>query len=121
MYYKTCQGCAIDKEGCSRRKGIKDAVKGLDVTSINFKCRTRKPVFYRGQRVEVSWIINDGYEDFHIDFGATIISESSPGHFHIRVDDGPSRSDEGFSCPQDLSGNGHAKVSMHNLRPLDEP
>ena len=102
---------------------MRDALKGLGVTSIAFKCAARQPAFYEGQRVTVTWPFHE-YEDpdgMLIEFHATVITEHKPGRYYIRVDNGPDQTIGEYEVPECLNSNGHAHVSFTRLQPLDEP
>lgn len=128
MNYRTCYGCKVDKDACPRLKTLRERLSGLHITSVAFKCPERVPHFKTGDRVTVTWPFHegDGYytdEIFPVPFAATVVSEKKPGRFRIRVDDGPCADPEefGYSCPDDLTGNGHASVSFTRLEKRDEP
>lgn len=123
MNYVSCIGCTIDKISCGRRKDIKTGVAGLNITSVRFKCDARKPKFASGERATVSWNFYDGEYADEVTFKVTILKESKPGRFQIKVDDGPSifHEDDGYVAPECLTGNGFATASHTILAPLDEP
>lgn len=121
MNYVTCIGCMTDRSLCERRKDIKNGLAGLNITSVRFKCDARKPKFAMGDRAIVCW---NYYEDEYPDemtFKVTILKESKPGRFQIKVDDGPSMCDDEYVAPDCLTGNGFATASHTILTPLDEP
>ena len=130
MFYAPCHGCTIDKKTCSRRSQISQGIKGLGLTSIKFKCDDRKPKYNAGDRVLVRWcFVAEDIEDHYgngdnleaVDFKATIICETKPNRYHIRVDDGPDITTGNNLSPDHLHGNGHANVSASKLTKLDEP
>jgi len=121
MNYRTCYGCKIDPSTCARRIGLRDALRGLGIRSVSFRCDDRAPVFNPGDRATVTWRFPIDYEEFDVEFAVTVIEERKPGRYYVRVDDGRSlEGDDWPSCPNDLTGGGHANVSFTRLKPLDE-
>ncbi len=121
MNYRTCYGCTVDGSTCPARAAMRDALKGLGITSIAFKCAARQPAFYEGQRVTVTWPFYEDEEDpLEIEFHATVIYERKPGRYRIRVDDGPDQTIGEYVSPDSLKSGGHAHVSVTRLQPLDE-
>lgn len=91
-YYKPCKNCAIDKAACEVRQTIRNAIKGLSVYSVNFRCDNRKPMFRTGQRVEFRWRVFEmcdyGADDETVcHFRGTVIHEQG-SKFIVRVDQG---------------------------------
>jgi hypothetical protein len=72
---------------------VRQSIAGLGVTTINFKCSDRIPLFKQGQRVSLLW--TDWLESDHpeydndsirVRFLATVLSEKGT-KFIVRVDD----------------------------------
>lgn len=123
-YFRTCLNCATPRKECATAKRISDGIRGLGITSVKFNCSDRKPKFFPGQRVEVSWMVHDGgsYDegcwDVHT-WPATVSCESG-NRFVIRVDD----VDSDLDLPVReyvRSHNLYCKVSAGKLKAIDEP
>lgn len=54
MIYRTCFGCVSHGKPCQSRDDIKNAVAGLGITSLKWKCAARKSSFERGDQVYVT-------------------------------------------------------------------
>ena len=54
-----CTGCAITSKTCLTAIGLREAVKGLHVTSIKHSCRIRVPLFMPGDPVWVELVMVD--------------------------------------------------------------
>lgn len=90
-YYKPCKNCAVDKETCPVRARVKTAIAGQHVTSINFVCRDRTPMFRAGDRVSFPWSHYEptdwgDVEENKLIFSGTVIAEKGL-KFIVRVDD----------------------------------
>jgi hypothetical protein len=107
------------------RADLKLKMKGLHVTSVNFKCKERVPAFSQGERVVVTWPLQDEEGSYYggascdIEFAATIIKEKKFGRYTLRVD--PGESITGEWTADDLNHKGFATASLHRLKPLAEP
>lgn len=123
--YRPCYGCLTDGPSCPVRAEIRSKMKGLGVTSINFKCKSRIPAFSQGERVVVVWPFQDEETAYHgggttdVEFAATIIKERKFGRYVLRVD--PGESITGEYASDNLNGKGFASASLHRLTPLLEP
>lgn len=106
-YYKPCKNCAVDREACQTRARIKGAIAGHHVTSLNFVCRDRKPMFHCGQRIRFKWTAwgdPDAYgepEPMDLVFAGTVLSEHKL-RFIIRVDDAPAISGDELLDAKDV-------------------
>ena len=126
--YISCRGCLVDRHKCENRKAIREAVKGLGLTSIRFACKSRISRFRAGQRVLVMWKFDGGLFDGgleEVQFKATVLKEPKPGRFHILVDEGRCHScydePDDYIAPDCLIGNGYATATYSRLTALDEP
>lgn len=124
-YYKPCKNCAVEKATCARRSALANAVAGLSVTSINFRCSDRSPLFETGQRVSfrwTSWEVDDwgNSDSLGLIYHGTVIQEHGL-RFIVRVDDGPSADDEKIEA-RDTFKNGDLviKVKPSDMLALDE-
>jgi len=123
-YYKPCLNCAADKKLCERRNAIRRGMKGLGVSSVNFRCDDREPRFHRGQRVSFVWNHyenNEIYSERFLEtFYGTIMHEKS-GHrrFVIKVD----QSSEYYDIEPKyvLKSPEFISVRPDDITPLDEP
>jgi len=126
-YYKPCFNCAADKAECKRRAEIKDAISGLHVRSISFRCEIRQQFFRPGQRVSFSWGKLAGYDPANeretfctVYFKGTISHEKDrSSRFVVRVDDGQ---DFDGVRPEDIFTNGNfISVRTRDIYAIDEP
>ena len=90
-HYKPCRNCAVDKASCPIRMRIREAIAGQHVTSVNFVCRERTPMFSTGDRVSFPWSYYeptdwDSEEENKLIFSGTVIAEHGL-KFVVRVDD----------------------------------
>lgn len=128
--YRTCHNCAVDAGDCPTRKALRVALAGHRVTSVKHRCAERVPLFAPGNRVTVTWTIdevadhpdNDGYGPprwvAHT-WPATVVAEKG-GKFIICVDDVDS--DGEYPASEWLkTASRYAKVVAGKLKPLDEP
>ena len=124
--YRPCYGCATDPHKCSVRAKMKAQVKGLHLTSINFSCQERIPIFSPGERVSVEWEFSSEECGFHgedpedVKFAATIIKEKRYGRYTLRVDPGESITGAGIGS-DNLNLKGFATASINRLKALGEP
>lgn len=125
-YYKPCKNCAVEKASCLRRMELRDCISGQHVTTINFRCDLRQPLFHAGQRVQLAWTSweSDGYEgESSVDliYHGTVIEETGL-RFIVRVDDGPSACAEKIAA-RDVFKNETLviKVKPSDMTALDEP
>lgn len=51
MIYRSCQGCAFAKARCEHRDTMRAALAGLDITSVRWRCKGRRPAFKIGEAV----------------------------------------------------------------------
>lgn len=128
MYYHQCRGCTVDHNKCGIRAELRAAIKGLNVTSIKFNCKERKPKFLTGNRVLVTLPFYEVYgpqgeTDTHlIDFKGTVICErKTRGNYKVKIDDGPDADDGNYTSPEDLKSNtGYVAVKGEHVSPLNE-
>jgi len=105
---------------------MKARIKGLRLTSVNFSCTERIPLFSVGDRVSVEWEFSGEDRSFYgedpevVKFAATIIKEKRYGRYTLRVDPGESITGEGIGS-DDLRLKGFATASIHRLKSLGEP
>lgn len=126
VYLAPCFNCAADKATCERRATMREAIKGLGITSAKFNCPDRQAKFRRGQRVSFYWRYweqTDNYgssEEFYVTFRGTIMREM-PGNrrFSIRVD----QQHEDYDLkPSDVLKNAEfTSVRPDDIRALGEP
>ena len=120
MIYRTCRGCDADSATCERRKQIADGVKGLRITSVLFTCNHRQPKYRVGQRILFDTRIGGDWDGEEIRFAGTVIKESKPGRFIVRVDDGPAWGDEECEAPDCFENkSGYLAISYLNMRTHD--
>jgi hypothetical protein len=127
-YYKPCFNCAADKAACARRQEVRDAIAGLNVTAINFRCDIRQPMFRPGQRVEFDWISYDDEAAFYcgdgeetVTFFGTVMHEKAGNkRFAIRVD--PDQECDSIT-PKDVfkTGGDFTSVRPADMRALGTP
>jgi hypothetical protein len=124
-YYKPCKNCGVDKASCGRRSEIANAVLGLSVTVVNFRCVDRLPLFRAGQRVGFKWTdYGDGaFEEDAITlfYHGTVIEEAGL-RFIVRVDAGPSADAAKYDA-RDVFKNDNLviKVKGADMQALGEP
>lgn len=124
--YRTCLNCAHAPNECATRDRIKQAIAGLSVTYLKFRCPDRAPIYRVGERVSVTWpvCVEAGYCDHPGDWNletwpATVIKEIG-SKFLICVDD----VDSDLETPARSyiqNENLYCKVSASRLARLDEP
>lgn len=126
-HYTNCTNCAVDKSSCQKRLALREAIKGLHVYSLKFKCADRKPLFVPGQRVKFDWLLwdTDGYggsESLPLTFHGTVLRERSP-KFVVQVDRGVDASGENIEASEVFKKNDQllVKVKPADMRPVDEP
>lgn len=125
-YYKPCKNCAVEKASCLRRMELRDCISGQHVTTINFRCDLRRPLFHAGQRVQFIWTYwesgdGDGDEGFGLIFHGTVIEENGL-RFIVRVDDGPCASDAEMTARAVFKNETLViKVKPSDMTALDEP
>ncbi len=123
-YFRPCKNCIREKTLCARRDEVRTAIKGTGITSVAFRCAERQPIYSVGQRVAVTWPVNNGcdseYPDWTLEtWPATVVAERGT-KFQILVDDAssdfetPARS---FIKNESL----YAKVTAPKLGLLAEP
>ena len=120
-HYAPCLKCKF-KTNCDHRNKIQSAIAGLSVTSIKFKCAGRETVFQPGDRVEVKITISPAEVDWppeSTSFNGTIIREAKGTRYIVRIDDGESIDGE-HTSPDDLNGNGYAKLAASKITSIDE-
>ena len=127
MTYKPCRNCAVEKSDCPRRKMVRQSIAGLGVTTINFKCPDRKPLFKQGQRVSLSWTLwvepddpNYGSTPYNLQYHATVLAEHRT-KFIVRVDDMPDLKRREPAAEVFRDGHLVIKARANDLSPLDEP
>lgn len=54
--YRTCNGCAFEGQPCKTREAMSDAIRGLHITSIKWRCKDRRDAYEQGEPVFVSII-----------------------------------------------------------------
>jgi hypothetical protein len=123
-FYQPCLNCAVERATCPRRAQVAAGIKGLGMTTVNFRCALRRPLYREGQRVQVTWKYYPpdwAYEDGCSleTWPATVVRETVKG-FLIVVDD--------VLSDQDLPARDYIKneslfcnVVAGKLAPLDEP
>ena len=127
-FYKPCRNCARDKDTCEIRNSLRHAIKGHHVTSINFRCDQRLPMFTTGQRVVFSWSHwepNDwGYSDENkLLFTGTVAYEKG-SKFVVRVDDteGVAADEVSEAMPStSVFKSLIIKVRTNDMQAIDEP
>lgn len=125
-HYSNCTNCAVDKSACRRRKELADALKGLSVYSLKFRCTDRQSMFSPGQRVVFDWVLwdSDGYDSdaLPLIFKGTVLCERGT-KFVVQVDHGVDASGEGIEAKDVFKKNDQllVKVRPAHMRPLDEP
>jgi len=130
-YYHPCKNCAVNIYACERRAQVREAIAGLHVTSVKFRCADRKPMFRSGQRVKFAWshweqsdYDGSGCENKLV-FSGTVVAEKAT-KFIVRVDDvdGIAVDDNYESMnPRDVFNNKRlvVKVKPCDMVALDEP
>lgn len=126
-FYRTCHNCAVDAGECPTRRASRNALAGAQVTSVKHRCPDRKPLFARGQRATVTWLIDEAAEvgDYELpilvehSWPATVIREKG-GKFIICVD-GVDSDGEIPASSWLKNDSRYAKVTANKLKPLDEP
>ena len=90
-YFSTCLNCAADKAACAKRKEVRQAIKGLGITSAKFRCDERIARFRRGQRVQFIWRYygepdesRGGYETVFV--GTVMHEKAGNKRFAVKVD-----------------------------------
>lgn len=103
--YHPCKNCKLEKLACTRRDGVKLAIKGLGVSTIKFRCPERQPIYSPGDRVSVLWRWYDENVDgfttgrfFSIQFKGTVSQEKYP-KFIVRYDDADGVTNHGEELP----------------------
>lgn len=71
--YSTCKGCALEGQPCNARESISQAIRGLHITSIKWRCKDRKDAFEKGEPVFVSILDYEDGEPYRTDCIATCI------------------------------------------------
>lgn len=126
-YYAPCLNCAVPRDQCQRLKEVKEAIAGLSITSIKFRCRDRRARFYPGQRIEFDWQVYDeadaeygGGEGCPVSFKGTVVREkTNRRRFVIRVDQ-DQQCDE--YRPSDVFKDSEfISVRPDDMRPVNEP
>lgn len=122
-YFATCLNCAADKSTCARLAEIRQAIKGMSITSVKFKCAERVSMFRRGQRVQFDWRYYDddrSGEGYTATFYGTIMREK-PGNkrFSIRVDQ--DHEDYDLKPSDILKSPEFTSVRPADIQPIDEP
>ena len=122
-HFSTCLNCAADRSSCARLAEVRNAIRGVNITSIKFKCGDRQPMFRRGQRVSFYWRYYDedgSGEGCTTEFVGTVMREK-PGNrrFSIRVDQDGEHYD---LKPHDILKSAEfISVRPADMRALDEP
>lgn len=115
MNYGTCKGCILEKEDCADRRLIRSQVIGLGITSIKWKCKSRKSAFNEGQPVTVTLIERGGHEegDSLHDFDAYVL-----GMRGRRVHAYIPKANQHIEQPGDFEfrNNGFVTLSMDHVR-----
>lgn len=125
-HYATCVNCAVDKSLCQKRLALREAIKGLYVYSLKFKCADRNPLFTTGQRVQFDWILweSDGYDSdaLPMTFHGTVLRERGT-KFVVQVDSGVDASGESIEASEVFKKNDQllVKVKPSDMRALNEP
>lgn len=127
-YYHPCKNCAADRATCSRRAEVAKVIAGASITSVKFRCADRKPMFYPGQRVSLSWRHyepNDwgDSDELKMTFTGTVLMETRL-RFIVRVDEGECQSSEDEKMEAKhvfRSDRLVIKVKPSDMTALDEP
>lgn len=124
MTYQTCVGCVHGTGFCQAREDVKAQVKGLGVTSLKWKCKSRNPIYVPGDAVWVNLFV--GMEDHgdswydevptFAEFPGTIIEVKGSKAIAFIDPDAKDRSEEYDFVP---TGNGHVKVTTTRMRSRD--
>jgi hypothetical protein len=120
--YRTCVGCAFEGVACGERDKLRDAIAGLSVTSVKWKCEWRRPKFAPGDPVFVSIVTHWGRDDDGVDHaelatfpGVYIDQAKAPSKAIVFIAPGtPSVQGETAFTPV-RDGNGFCRLSQSYL------
>ncbi len=85
--YRTCFGCVLQQEQCTARSALRDAMKGLRVTSVKWRCDSRRSRFQVGDAVWAKTIETIGQEDAcFADFPGVVVGIAGSAALVLIVD-----------------------------------
>lgn len=111
-HFRTCVGCAVDRKACQRLAEVRTSLRGLNITSVKFKCDDRRDLFQPGQRVVALVRYGLDGEQFGDNFPGTVISQRG-ARATVAIDA------EGRDVMTNERGFG--RFSLENVKPIDEP
>lgn len=123
--FRTCTGCKAHPGPCEIREALRRQLKGLGVTSIKWRCKSRESRFKPGDQV---WVLtaadrNDADEHgnpYRDHFPGVIIEErGSKALLHVK-DGSPGRDDDTLKFVAG-DGRGFCKIPLSRLEPRDAP
>lgn len=109
--FRTCVGCHLHGLQCEARDGLKAALAGLSITSVKWRCKSRRPMFAPGDPVWARTVADYGDETTRDDFPATIIRLLGTSALVFISQGSESRGGYIF----ETSGNGFCKLPLSRL------
>ncbi len=95
--YRTCNGCAFEGHPCKTREAMSNAIRGLHITSIKWRCKDRRDAYEQGEPVFVSIIERyEGEDPYITDVIATCIGMRGR-KVHRPTSQKPSRKNQEYS------------------------
>ena len=76
--YRACTGCILQGQPCEARDAMRTALKGLNVTSVKWRCAARRTRVNRGDPVWVETVGDQSDADLRGEFPAVAIKDVGP-------------------------------------------
>lgn len=119
MILRTCHGCAKEKVPCIDREAFKDALRGLGVTSVKWKCKSRVSAYEPGDPVWArtqAFYAGHGEDGCVDDFPATVIRVMGT---KAVVFIAPGSLGAGGEYQFEANNNGFCKIPLSRLKKRD--
>jgi hypothetical protein len=122
-FYRSCTGCIKQGQPCDTRDALRKRLKGLDVTSVKWKCRDRIARIQVGDAVWVDTVADqnesgDDGQPFRGHFPGIAIRERGASML-VLIENGAPERDEGDDVTFATSGNGFCKIPLSRITARD--
>lgn len=121
-YFHTCKTCS-SKDGCDIKQGLKNSIRGLNITSLKHKCDGYNSIYEEGEPVFVTLYVCKytgpmGETDcFEETYEANFIGWSKTGIKAVCFisNNAPSLEDEDIKYSHEGNRKGYVKITLKNV------